>query len=397
MNCEWKMFSVQDLIDAQMIEEPKDGNHGNIHPKSTDYVTQGIPFIMANDLVNGRVDYEHCAYISEKQAQKLKKGFSRPGDVLLTHKATIGRTAIVTDDYETIILTPQVTYYRTKKGILNRYLKYYFDCAYFQNILANWAGAGSTRAYLGITAQKKLPILLPPLETQKKIAKILSALDDKIECNNQINKNLEEQAKGIYRKMFIENPFAELKKGTLSDIAAITMGQSPNGSSYNEEKLGTVFFQGRAEFGERFPTIRLYTTEPKRMACTNDILMSVRAPVGDLNVAHEDCCIGRGLAAIHSKSKHQSFLLYTMFSLKKQIDVFNGEGTVFGSINRDSLNNISILIPSKEQIDEFESIIAPMDSLIRNNYNESCRLQQIKDTLLPKLMSGELDVDKIEV
>lgn len=188
-----------------------------------------------------------------------------------------------------------------------------------------------------------------------------------------------------------------MEKGTLSDIAAITMGQSPNGSSYNEEKLGTVFFQGRAEFGERFPTIRLYTTEPKRMACTNDILMSVRAPVGDLNVAHEDCCIGRGLAAIHSKSKHQSFLLYTMFSLKKQIDVFNGEGTVFGSINRDSLNNISILIPSKEQIDEFESIVAPMDSLIRNNYNESCRLQQIRDTLLPKLMSGELDVSDIDI
>src|SRR5699024_5260253 len=159
----------------------------------TDYVTQGIPFIMANDLVNGRVDYQHCAYISEKQAKTLKKGFSRPGDVLLTHKATIGRSAIVTDDYETIILTPQVTYYRTKKGILNRYLKYYFDCAYFQNILANWAGAGSTRAYLGISAQKKLPILLPPLEIQKKIAKVLSALDDKIELNNQINKNLEEQ------------------------------------------------------------------------------------------------------------------------------------------------------------------------------------------------------------
>lgn len=250
-----------------------------------------------------------------------------------------------------------------------------------------------------ISAKQISEYLIPDFTNidREKIGMCIRLLDDKIECNNQINKNLEEQAKGIYRKMFIENPSAEWKKGTLSDIAAITMGQSPNGSSYNEEKLGTVFFQGRAEFGERFPTIRLYTTEPKRMACTNDILMSVRAPVGDLNVAHEDCCIGRGLAAIHSKSKHQSFLLYTMFSLKKQIDVFNGEGTVFGSINRDSLNNISILIPSKEQIDEFESIVAPMDSLIRNNYNESCRLQQIRDTLLPKLMSGELDVSDVDI
>lgn len=101
--------------------------------------------------------------------------------------------------------------------------------------------------------------------------------------------------------MFIDNPYSDWIEGSLSDIADITMGQSPSGSSYNEDGIGTIFFQGRAEFGFRFPTIRLYTTEPKRMACANDTLMSARAPVGDINVAHTDCCIGRGLAAIHSK------------------------------------------------------------------------------------------------
>src|SRR3712207_8708980 len=99
-------------------------------------------------------------------------------------------------------------------------------------------------------------------------------------------------------------------------------------------------------------------------------LMSVRAPVGDLNVAHRYCCIGRGLAAIHSKNNHQSFVHYTMVSLKKQLDVFNGEGTVFGSINRNALNEMPILIPSDEKLDEFESIVAPMDTAIRNNYDE---------------------------
>ena len=93
------------------------------------------------------------------------------------------------------------------------------------------------------------------------------------------------------------------------------------------------------------------------MAFENDTLMSVRAPVGDLNVAHTDCCIGRGLAAIHSKNNHQSFVLYTMFSLKKQLDVFNGEGTVFGSINRNSLNDMPILIPPDNKIEKFEKIV----------------------------------------
>jgi len=197
--------------------------------------------------------------------------------------------------------------------------------------------------------------------------------------------------------MFIDCPNPDWTDGSLSDIAEITMGQSPSGSSYNEEGRGTTFFQGRAEFGFRFPTVRLYTTEPKRMARKNDILMSVRAPVGDINVAHTDCCIGRGLATIHSKNNHQSFVLYTMFSLKKRLDVFNSEGTVFGSINRNSLNDMPILIPSDDTIEEFERIVAPMDAIIRNNYDEICRLQKIRDYLLPRLMSGELDVSTLDI
>ena len=215
--------------------------------------------------------------------------------------------------------------------------------------------------------------------------------------SSMVNNNLEQQAQAIYQQMFIDDARSDWKEGTLSDIADITMGQSPSGSSYNDDGNGTIFFQGRAEFGFRFPTVRLYTTEPKRMACANDTLMSVRAPVGDLNVAHNDCCIGRGLAAIHSKTNHQSFVLYTMFSLKKQLDVFNGEGTVFGSINRNSLNEMPILIPSNESLDKFEQIVAPMDLAIRNNYDEICRLQDIRDNLLPRLMSGELNVSNIDL
>ena len=234
---------------------------------------------------------------------------------------------------------------------------------------------------------------------QKNIGSFLANIDEKIKTNKEINKNLEQQAQAIYQQMFIDidNARSDWAEGTLSDIADITMGQSPSGSSYNEDGTGTIFFQGRAEFGFRFPSVRLYTTEPKRMARSNDTLMSVRAPVGDLNVAYTDCCIGRGLAAIHSKSNHQSFVLYTMFSLKKQLDVFNGEGTVFGSINRNSLNDMPILIPSDDILDEFERIVAPMDLTIRNNHDENCRLQDIRDTLLPRLMSGELDVSDIEI
>ena len=280
---------------------------------------------------------------------------------------------------------------------LNKHYIYWFmRSPYYQKMIAA-TSTGSTVHHTSPDRILDVEIELPKLEDQNKIAAFLDNIENRIQLNNEINNNLQEQAQVIYQQMFIDNTSSEWAEGTLSDIADITMGQSPSGSSYNEDSKGTIFFQGRAEFGFRFPTVRLYTTEPKRMACANDTLMSVRAPVGDLNVAHTDCCIGRGLAAIHSKDNHQSFVLYTMFSLKKQLDVFNGEGTVFGSINRNSLDEMPILIPSSEKLDEFETLVAPMDAAILNNYDEICHLEQLRDTLLPKLMSSELDVSDIDL
>lgn len=256
---------------------------------------------------------------------------------------------------------------------------------------------GTTIPSLRTDTLNKIEFKIPSICYQKKVLSILEPLDNKIRINNEINDNLEQQAQTLYQQMFIENASSDWKEGFLSDVADITMGQSPSGSSYNEDGIGTIFFQGRAEFGFRFPSVRLFTTEPKRMARANDTLMSVRAPVGDLNVAYTDCCIGRGLAAIHSKTNHQSFVHYTMVSLKKQLDVFNGEGTVFGSINRNALNEMPIIIPSDEKLDEFESLVSPIDAIIRNNYDEICRLEAIRDSLLPKLMSGELNVSSINI
>lgn len=263
----------------------------------------------------------------------------------------------------------------------------------------------TTSAYPAIKPSdiENLSIKLPPLPTQQKIARILSSLDDKIELNNKINTNLEQQAGALFKNWFVDfEPFGGKmpegwKVGKLSDIAEITMGQSPDGKSYNEDGIGSVFYQGRAEFGTRFPTRRLFTTEPKRIAKKFDTLMSVRAPVGDTNIANEGCCIGRGLAAIHSKDNHQSFVHYTVLLLRTQLDIFNGEGTVFGCINRDALNNMKVVIPAKDDLDKFEKIVASLDADIFNRSEENDRLKIIRDTLLPKLMNGEIEVDKVEL
>ena len=228
--------------------------------------------------------------------------------------------------------------------------------------------------------------------------------------NKRRNDNLEQQAQMLFKAWFVDfEPFknekfvdSELGRipegwsvGYLSDIANITMGQSPDGKSYNDVGEGMIFYQGRAEFGHRFPSIRLYTTRPNKIAEPFSILLSVRAPVGDINVANYKCCIGRGLAAIQSINNCQSFLLYLLQSLKPLFNQYNGEGTVFGSINKESLSNIKIIIPRIEVIRTFESIVGNMDDMILKHFLQSRNIIKLRDTLLPRLMSGELKIDDL--
>ena len=347
-------------------------------------VSQNRDFSMWGYTKTSKMDYERY---------KLHKGDS----IIARTGNTIGVCTYIEDDIESVYNNGLIRLTAKKELARERFLFYLIRSTACQDYIQSIAYGTSTQPNMKIKDFLNFDIIVPTLEIQDKIIAIVDKIEKKIQVNTEINNNLEQQAQTIYQQMFIDNARSDWAEGTLSDIADITMGQSPSGSSYNEDGTGTIFFQGRAEFGFRFPSVRLYTTEPKRMARSNDTLMSVRAPVGDLNVAHMDCCIGRGLAAIHSKSHHQSFVLYTMFSLKKQLDVFNGEGTVFGSINRNSLNDMPIFIPSDDILDEFERIVAPMDLTIRNNYDENCRLQDIRDTLLPRLMSGELDVSDIDI
>ena len=244
-------------------------------------------------------------------------------------------------------------------------------------------------------------------EDQHRIASILSSLDRKIELNNKINADLEEMAQAIFKNWFVDfEPFKDSKfvdselgmipegwkVGTLEDIAEITMGQSPAGNSLNENREGMIFYQGSSDFGFRFPSIRVFTTEPKRLAVANSVLFSVRAPVGDINVAKEVCCIGRGVASIKSKYGHDSYLFYAMKSLHKLFDSFDGEGTVFGSINKKTLSAIQILLPSDGIVEQFNNIASSFDDRIRSLSDENSRLSLLRDTLLPRLMSGEIEV-----
>lgn len=340
--------------------------------------------------------YDKVRYLNEETYQTWFRAHPLPGDIIFVNKGTPGRVCMVPDPVDFCIAQDMMAFRVNPEIVDNKYLFAILRSYKIQSQIAATT-IGDVIPHFKKQHLHEIKIPIPPIDIQKQIGEFYYLLCEKEVINNKINDNLQEQARTIYQHMIIDNADDSWTPGVLSDIAIITMGQSPKGESYNEDGIGTVFFQGRAEFGFRFPARRLYTTDPKRMAFINDALMSVRAPVGDINVAYEDCCIGRGLGAVRSKDGHQSYVLYTMFALREQLNVFNGEGTVFGSINRDALNSMPIDIPPQEILDQFEDIVAPMDAAIRNNYDEICRLQAIRDSLLPRLMSGELDVSGIDI
>ncbi len=262
-------------------------------------------------------------------------------------------------------------------------------------------------------------VWIPELNIQKIVGTYLYNLEQKCSINEKICSELENMAKLIYDYWFVQfdfpdedgNPYRtsggamewndQLKReipkgwknGKLCEIANITMGQSPSGKSYNTNGNGITFYQGRTDFGVRFPTPRIYTTEPSRFAKKGDVLLSVRAPVGDINFAMEDCCIGRGLAALNSKLNSQIHLFYTLNGFKEIFDIMDGNGTTFGSITKDYLFEMPIIIPDINVVKNFEERVNPLEKKIEICEQENRELSNLRDWLLPMLMNGQVTVE----
>lgn len=205
---EWERKTVELLIKENILFPPKDGNHGNIHPKSSDYVKSGIPFIMASNLKNGNIDFDNCAYLTKEHADSLQKGFAKSGDVLLTHKGTVGEVALLGEiEFPYIMLTPQVTYYRiqNKSKLTNVFLAAFFNSDAFQKNLLKVSGGG-TRAYVGITNQKDFEIHFPQnIKEQQKIASCLSEADKLITAQTAKIEHLQQHKKGLMQGLFPKN------------------------------------------------------------------------------------------------------------------------------------------------------------------------------------------------
>ena len=347
-----------------------------------------------------------------------------PG-VITGRYGTIGQVFFVEDDFWPLNTT---LYVRDFKGNIPRFAYYFLKTL-------NWEQFNDKSGVPGVNRNDvhKEIVLVPTPSDQKQIAEILGTLDDKIELNQQMNETLEEMARALFRDWFIDfgptrrqmdgatdpaaimgHAFPDDKAAALaslfparlgenglperwlfSDVGSefdIVMGQSPPGDTYNEAGHGLPFFQGRRDFGFRFPSRRVYCTTPKRVSGRDWTLLSVRAPVGDINRAAEMCAIGRGVGAFLHKDILHSFTYYTGLALRTELQSYDKDGTVFGSINQKQFKSLKVVRPTDGLAVSFDQIIQPIDEKIRANTEENRTLAEIRDLLLPKLMSGEIQL-----
>ena len=332
----------------------------------------------------------------------------------------IGVATYIADDFEYVLLGYHCALITPNPAIVDgKYLNAFMHTRYIQKYFENNASGSGQRYTLSNDTIGNIPVLIPSIEEQRTIGKVLADIDCKIELNKLINDNLEAMAKQLYDYWFVQFDFPneegkpykssggtmvwneKLKRkipqgwsnGILSDVANITMGQSPDGSSYNEDGEGIIFYQGSTDFGLRFPDIRQYTTSPSRYANKGDILMSVRAPVGALNIANNDCCIGRGLSALSSKIGSMTHLYYLMNDFRLKFEGMNSAGTTFGSITKNELFSLPVIIPTKSVFSEFEQVCEPIfykQMIIGEEINA---LTKQRDELLPLLMNGQASVN----
>ncbi len=267
------------------------------------------------------------------------------------------------------------------------------------------SASGATVRHTSPDRIKRCTVQIPKrIDEQVSIASILSAYDDLIENNRRRIQLLEQAARLLYKEWFVHLRFpghehTTIKNGLpegwekkpLGEIADITMGQSPKSIYYNQDKNGLPFHQGVTNFGVRFPSHKTYCTVKNRIAEPGDILFSVRAPVGRINITTDKIVIGRGLAAIRSNCGHQNLLFYMLKSHFFKEDMMGG-GAIFAAITKKDLHEVKILLPSESVAKMFMEHVSPIDLQIKNLELQNISLMKARDLLLPRLMNGELAV-----
>lgn len=361
----------------------------------------GIPYLKMNNItLNGKLDLTSLVYINCSK-EESKKFLLKKGDILFNTRNSyelVGKTTIWNNSIQNCIFNNNIMRIRTNDLVLPQMLFYFMNSNRFRNSLLSVKKATTNICAIYDKDLKNQKIILPPLNEQKrivsKIEELFSELDHTKDTLQKVKLQLVQYRQSLLKSAFEGKLTAkyEIKKLGDIEISEIIMGQSPPSSTYNKENQGMPFFQGKKDFGKKYPTTTIWCTQPNRIAKKGDILLSVRAPVGTTNWAKEECCIGRGLSAIRVK-----ILPEYVYHFLKSIEIKlsrTGGGSIFNAITKNQLYDLSISNPPLNKQKEIVSNLEQKLSLIENTENITntmlSQLDTLRSSILKQAFEGKL-------
>ena len=400
-------MSVNSWVEVKLKEMCERITVGHVGSMAGEYQESGIPFLRSLNITPFRLSFDNLKFIDENFHQKLKKSALRPGDVAVVRTGYPGTACVVPESLPKSNCSDLVIV-RPGKNLNPYFLAAIFNSTFGKDLVGGNL-VGAAQQHFNITVAKELKLRFPPKPVQDKIAAVLSTYDDLIENNRRRIELLEQMAEELYREWFVRFRFpgwqqAVFEKGipkvwelgSLGCIASFVMGQSPSSEFYNETGNGHPFHQGVGTYGHRFPKKITYCSVPGRMARERDILFSVRAPVGRLNIADVDLIIGRGIAAVRHKKDLNSYLFYLLKSYFADEDII-GNGSIFNSVSKNELSRFPILIPDIDLVEQFNAFARNIDTQIAALLGAIEKLADVRRQLLTRLISGKLPVDQLDI
>ena len=389
---DWDQMAIEELIENGSIRGHLDGNHGALYPRSTEFTNFGVRYVTANDFENGVVNLDGCRCLRFERAALFRKGVSIDGDVLFAHNATVGPVALLRTTERFVILSTTATYFRCdNKKLHNLYLKYALQAPYFVEQYTSIMSQ-STRNQVPITAQRKLKLVVPGTSEQRAIAAALADADALIAAlEGMIAKKRDLKQAAMQHLLTGKTRLPgfsgawEVKR--LGEVAEIVMGQSPASANYNTAGQGLPLIQGNADIRDRKTIRRVFTKQVTKHGRAGDLLMSVRAPVGEVALATFDCCLGRGVCAI----RYPNWFLYHALIAKEPDWAKLSKGSTFDSVNSSEVRAFPLEWPSDpaEQT-AIAEVLTDMDADLAALETRAAKARAVKQGMMQELLTGRV-------
>ena len=371
------------------------------------YCDEGISLVRSQNVLDFNFSKEGLAFINDEQAKKLSNVEVHSGDVLLNITGdSVARACLMDDDYLPARVNQHVTIIRgNSHKIMNGYVLYYLQ--WRKEYLLQLASAGATRNALTKAMIEQLELDLPPLDSQQQIVAILDSLQSKIQLNQKINDNLEQQAQSYFQELFVDNASPEWTTGTISDLGTVVGGSTPSKAKpeyYTESGIAWItpkdLSNNKSKFvshGENAITELGLRNSSASIMPEGTVLFSSRAPIGYIAIAAGEVTTNQGFKSVVPKPEIGTPFVY--FFLKNTLPVIEGmaSGSTFKEVSGSTMKNVPAVIPDAETLAKFSDFCAPIFAQQRILEEQNQSLATLRDNLLPKLMSGEIDVSAVQL